>query len=414
MAINASTVWEIRTTGAQTNGGGFANLVPGTSVDYSQQNSAQLSRSDIATDGAGTGISSATGGFTTAMWGNCIYITGGGTTAGWYQIVGFTSGNAVTIDRSAGVNKSGATGNVGGAFKYGGTLDSDFTATNNKAAGNKVWVGPGAYTLSESVASGVAGTVAAWITFEGYNVSRGDSPQGDNRPLINCGTAYSYTINNYYIYYNLRFNGSFTSLFVMSIGICYNCRFENTRVTAGTAANIAANDGKFIHCEAVSAAGAAFSGQTGLSSCIDCWAHDSAIGFQWISVIESVASNCVTSGIDFSAGGLWGHVIHGNVIYSCGIGIKSANASVPSLCVVTNNIITGCTTGASFLTANLFNFFDYNCWNNGANDVVNVTKGPHDITADPLLKDQSHGDFTLQANSPCINAGLQLGSIVGL
>jgi hypothetical protein len=62
MALSAATVWEMRTTGAQTNGGGYANLAPGTSVDYSQQDAAQLSLSDIATDGAGTGLSSATGG----------------------------------------------------------------------------------------------------------------------------------------------------------------------------------------------------------------------------------------------------------------------------------------------------------------------------------------------------------------
>jgi len=38
MALDAATLFEIRDTGHADNGGGFADLNPGVSVDYSQQN----------------------------------------------------------------------------------------------------------------------------------------------------------------------------------------------------------------------------------------------------------------------------------------------------------------------------------------------------------------------------------------
>ena len=44
MAIAATTVWEVRTGGAETNGGGYSS----GGTDYSQQTAAQLS----VTDGA--------------------------------------------------------------------------------------------------------------------------------------------------------------------------------------------------------------------------------------------------------------------------------------------------------------------------------------------------------------------------
>ena len=95
MAVDSTTIWEIRADGSPTNGGGFADLDPGTSVDYSQQASAQLGVSDAATDGAGTGVSSVTGGFTAAMVGNVMYLSG--TSEGWYQITAYTDTNNVTV-----------------------------------------------------------------------------------------------------------------------------------------------------------------------------------------------------------------------------------------------------------------------------------------------------------------------------
>jgi hypothetical protein len=51
MALNAAIVWEIRTTGAQTNGGGYKTGATGT--NYSQQAAAQWANLAVTSDGAG-------------------------------------------------------------------------------------------------------------------------------------------------------------------------------------------------------------------------------------------------------------------------------------------------------------------------------------------------------------------------
>ena len=52
MALSTGIVWEVRTTGALDNGGGFNPASSG--VDYSQQNSAELSLTDGDCDGSTT------------------------------------------------------------------------------------------------------------------------------------------------------------------------------------------------------------------------------------------------------------------------------------------------------------------------------------------------------------------------
>lgn len=53
---------------------------------------------------------------------------------------------------------------------------------------------------------------------------------------------------------------------------------------------------------------------------------------------------------------------------------------------------------------------DHNAfWNNGW-DYANVTPGTGDISADPLFVDAAGGDYHLQADSPCIDAGTPTGA----
>ena len=69
MALSVSQVWEIRTTGSDTNGGGFHAGASGT--DYSQQAAAQVTVADAVANGTTT-LTSVTASFTAAHVGNLV------------------------------------------------------------------------------------------------------------------------------------------------------------------------------------------------------------------------------------------------------------------------------------------------------------------------------------------------------
>lgn len=412
MAINAATVWEIRTTGSQTNGGGFYNRNPGTSVDYSQQDAAQLSLSDIATDGAGTGVSSATGGFTAAMVGNIIYLTGGSSTPGWYEITAYADTNNVTIDRSAGATKSSVTGNVGGAFKIGGTLDSDFFASGQKAAGNTVHIKSGTYTAGENISMNTQTgmSYAAPMFILGYNATRNDNPIGDNRPLINMA-AYSLTPPQYIAMLNVRFTGTAAGVcYLNAYNYFYNCKSTNTSATASrTAFDTSNNVVYMVKCEGISTKGTAFAITSNQSVVLFCSAHDSVNGIQAAIIVGCVVYNCSTAGGSIGTNTM---LILNSVSYNCGTGFPQAS-NYP---LVVSNVISGCTTGMSASAERgirtLMN--KNNCLYN-TTDLSNITLDASNLLAtNPLLNNPAAGDFTLQAGSPCLDAGMQPDSMIGL
>jgi hypothetical protein len=49
--------------------------------------------------------------------------------------------------------------------------------------------------------------------------------------------------------------------------------------------------------------------------------------------------------------------------------------------------------------------YDYNCWYNA----YATLSGANDVTDDPLFNDEGADDYTLASNSPCIDAGVDLG-----
>src|SRR5437660_4761540 len=86
--VTAATIWEVRpTNGSNLNGACFDSTIANAGTDYSQQNTAQASFTDLATTGVVTTLTSASAQFTSAMIGNCIRIESGTNfTVGWYQI----------------------------------------------------------------------------------------------------------------------------------------------------------------------------------------------------------------------------------------------------------------------------------------------------------------------------------------
>ena len=148
MALPATTVWEIRTDGNAANGGGFSSARAGT--DYSQQAAAQLSLTDLAC-ASNTTLTSATGGFTTAMLGNIVCIASGtNALAGWYEITAYTNTNTVTIDRTCatGGNMTSGVGKVGGALNNIGTLGLALSTADQSVAGMKAYIRGGTYSLT--------------------------------------------------------------------------------------------------------------------------------------------------------------------------------------------------------------------------------------------------------------------------
>lgn len=413
MAVDASTVWEVRTTGSNTNGGGFANLNPGVSVDYSQQDNPQLTLSDLTSDSSGTVISSATGGFTPAMVGNIIRISGGGFASSFFQIVSFISSNSVTIDRNAGANRTGGTCSVGGAWKIGGTFDSEFFSGSNKSSGNVIWIKSGTYIATMNIAP-INGVAPGCKVF-GYNNVRGDNPILSNRPVLNMSSYYFRPSSDAY-YANLIFtgsnNGGVWQQSSSRYGECYNCKF----IGSGTfTAYSYQGHPNFVSCEFVNTNvnGRCYDNLTCSPTFFNCFFHGGAYGIDsnhTITVYNSVISGCSTAGIYTTY--FESTRILGSVIYNCTIGINAASSSSYGL-VLMNSIISGCTTGLSFASYSLLNIVDFNCWNN-ITDIVNHSKGEHCVTGDPSFEDPDNFDFRLKDGSICVNAGLQLNSAVGV
>ena len=77
MALSPNTVFEVRLLGNVYNGGGFNDRLPGVSVDYSQQDSAQETFTDLTCSEDSTIIESVIGGFTEEMTGNILQIYDG-------------------------------------------------------------------------------------------------------------------------------------------------------------------------------------------------------------------------------------------------------------------------------------------------------------------------------------------------
>lgn len=178
MAINAAMVWEVRSGGASTNGGGFRAGASGT--DRSLQTAAQTTYTDLVIDGvAGTKLTSAAFPFSSADVGNVINITGGtGFTAGRYEVIS-VAGVIATMDRVVGTIDS-----TGGAGKLGGALASIEDAdASGYVVGNTVFVEEGTFTKTSTRTLTIDGTAAAGnFQIVGY-------PSGGTRANVDCAES---------------------------------------------------------------------------------------------------------------------------------------------------------------------------------------------------------------------------------
>jgi hypothetical protein len=189
MSISVDTVFEVRSTGSDTNGGGF---VAGSGTDYSQQDSAQASGTNLAVDATtNTKVTSASHSFVAADVGNLINISAGtGFTTGVYQIVSVSSG-AANLDRSP-----AATSTTGGTWAMGGALATPAQAESLRVSGNTVYL-KGSFTLSSALSINKGSASGRWSRWIGYTSTRTDGGRAtfkagaDSINLISPGASFT-------------------------------------------------------------------------------------------------------------------------------------------------------------------------------------------------------------------------------
>jgi len=206
MALSNATYWEVRTTGLDSNGGGFVSGASGT--DYSQQDAAQYTFTDLASTNGTTNpsvVTSASHNFVAADVGNIIQITAGTNwTTGFYQIVSVAS-NAATLDRAVG----SAASLSGGTWAEGGALLTIGKAMGAVVARNKVYIKSGTYTITAAISvpslTNPVDGGQQMLEVRGYGTTRDD---GGTRPIItsstNSITKFAFSGGYGYLFYHLN------------------------------------------------------------------------------------------------------------------------------------------------------------------------------------------------------------------
>lgn len=412
MALASTVVWEVRTDGDDNNGGGFDPAYGGT--DYSQQAAAQLTVTDAATSGVGsTTLTSATGGFTSAMVGNVLHLYGGtNLTEGWYEIVGYTDGNTVTLDRAPddGVGGvSGATCKVGGALGSPGGLGA--ALVNALVAGHRAWIKSGTYTITSDTYNVSGGPLnvnqAKSFLLEGYGTTRGDGV----RPLITKAAGLTGSGS----YFMIGLYGALST-------VTQRCRYIECDIsgyvnnTAGFK-HTSSYTVYFEHCIARNGLYGFYGGR-----CLRCYAESCKYGFSGSTVRYGHAKSCDYYG--FSRGDNFGCIAE-----SCNVGFGSYSGTYHCRCTAYGSTTDGfqveaamglvdCLSvgsgGYGFANSASDMVHIANCcaYNNASGD-FQITPDPDDtvtITADPFI-DALSGDFRLNddPNGGAILKGAGLG-----
>jgi hypothetical protein len=430
MAFTSDVVWEVRTTGANTNGGGFASVsgIPGT--DYSQQTSPQISYTDMVIGATTTQFTSVANAPTSAIVGNIINVVSGtGFTVQRVQVLSVAAGVA-TCDKSLGTTAStGGHGNLGGAA----AISVPFGLA---VAGNTIWIKATAtYSITSQIGTSNLGSSGLPITVIGYNATRGDN--GQVTVLATASMAYCIVVSQYnWRMYNVVANANnqaTTGCFSASNSFItfQNCVGQNFTEQAfsisGTYCNV-------ISCWGTGGTSAATAAFSTSSSCAfdSCVATANACtGFLDSSVSIGTYNFCISANNTGSSSDGFQSTQTGNsasqfnhcLSYGNGRdGLRFTGATGPSSAIVRNcifvenagfgvnststNWIVGPTATQSYLLTMSYNFY----FGNTSGAYNNLPAGPNDITGtgDPTVAGAS-GNFMLNntqgAGAACRAAG---------
>jgi hypothetical protein len=186
MALPASGIWECRVSGNDANGGSYDPGVTSPGTDYSVQDSAQVSYTDLVIGATTTQLTSSATPFTSAHVGNTIQVASGtGFTAGWYSVRSVASGVA-TMDRAVGTAAStGGVGKLGGALATPGMLAKALSAGTSGMIGFlKYSATPYQCSASGNVAGGFMQITVSKTAVWGYDATRAVGNTDANRPTM--------------------------------------------------------------------------------------------------------------------------------------------------------------------------------------------------------------------------------------
>lgn len=307
MALAAASVFEVRTTGSDLNGGGFVTGAAGT--DYSQQDAKNTVGADISTtDAVGNGtttITSALANFGATIVGNIIRLAGGtgALASGWYQVATRTDANTITVDRVVAAG-TGITMDIGGALATLGQAGAITTV-----AQMSIWVKSGAYTMSSATPNVANGTFSGnGIFVEGYQTVRGDL---GTPPVFTASGITNFTMYNQVnganpqSVVNLTMNGisAVSSRGFFLCGYAYKCKGMNFVLSAFDASGA---PGIAFLCEAT---GCSINPGIRNINCFGCYSHDNtAFGFatttpgtHWQDCIAKSNTGATTDGFNVQA-----------------------------------------------------------------------------------------------------------------
>jgi len=288
MALTDNTVWEIRTSGADTNGGGFLSGATGT--DRSQQDAAfaVLSAASVI-HSTTTQINVSVGDFTVsaADVGNILQITGGTATAGFYQITVIdVPNNRWTLDRSAGTAGQTVVGAMGGALASVSKIGAVAVTRNI------IWVKAGTYTITSATINVAGGTFSnsTQIMIEGYNATRGDL---GTRPLFLASGIATFTFfslaGSSATISNIEMDGAglASSRGTNSVAIVYRCKVSNCTNAAYQGAS-----GNLVIDSIATGCSTQIPFQGG--DYINCIAHDNTVTGFSLSAAGHTAIRCIS------------------------------------------------------------------------------------------------------------------------
>lgn len=368
MSLSAIMIYEVRTTGSDTQcSGGFNPTAGGT--DYTLQSAAQFSGTDLVINATtNTIVTSATHNFVSADVGNTIRVTGAGTgfVITTYEIIS-VSANAATLDRSP-----GPVGSTGGVWWEGGAFASPGKAAGVMNAGNDMFIKAGTYTITSATPNISGGCLslttqtsnANLLRVIGYTTNR-NAGNTDVRPLIKADNVITnfvlITSNTGNIIENLELNGNSRGT---SAGLnCASGSGHAYRVKGSNFTNYFINSGSatmVAQCEATGCSGTPFQG----GYFYFCTAYSNTnIGFSGTITIGCISVNNSGAGSDGFVVPNQGQMINCTAYGNGRNGFNlTAGAGGNTLinCLAVNNAGYGYTASAAADGAYLFNCAGYN------------------------------------------------------